>query len=84
MNNQPQSLDESLAILREFQDQLPKEKYDTIESTVRGQAIEELYCDRFDIELMVREARGEISYDEAKKLAIAKINQDLADGRKSE
>lgn len=83
MNNiqQPQSLDESLAILREYQGVLSKEKYDSIESTVRGQAIEELYCDRFDIEMMVKQANGEITYEEGMKLIKERIREDLAHGR---
>jgi len=78
---QPQSLDESLAILREYQGELSKEKYDSIESTVRGQAIEHQYCDRFDIELMVKHANGKVTYDEAKELIKKRIKVDLENAR---
>ena len=74
---QPKNLDESLAILREYEGVLSKDKYDSIESTVRGQAIEHQYCDRFDIELMVKQAKGEITHDEAKELIKARIKQDF-------
>lgn len=77
MPYQPKSLDESLAILREYQGELSTDKYNSIESTVRGQAIEHQYCDRFDIELMVKHANGEVTYDEAKELIKERIQQDL-------
>jgi len=76
-SSQPQSLDESLIILREYQGVLSKDKYDSIESTVRGQAIEHQYCDRFDIEMMVKRANGEITYEEAMQLIKERIKQDL-------
>ena len=64
---QPKSLDESLAILSEYRTTLTPEQYRTIESTVRGQAIEYQYCDREDIDRLVRLTKGEISYEEGKK-----------------
>ena len=67
MPYQPKSLDESLAILREYRAKLTPEQYKSIESTVRGQAIEYQYCDREDIDRLVRLAKGEISYEEGKK-----------------
>lgn len=79
---QPQSLDESLAILREYQSELSKDKYDSIESTIRGQAIEHLYCDRFDIELMVKLAQGEITHSGAKELIKERIQVDLENARR--
>lgn len=81
MPYQPKSLDESLAILREYQGELSKDKYDSIESTIRGQAIEHLYCDRFDIELMVKHAKGKITHDEARELIKERIKVDLEDAR---
>lgn len=79
---QPQSLDESLAILREYQNELSKDKYDSIESTIRGQAIEHLYCDRFDIELMVKLAKGEITHSGAKELIKERVKVDLENARR--
>ncbi len=77
MYYQPKSLNESLAILKEYKETLPKDKYASIESTIRGQAIGHQYCDRFDIELMVKQAKGEITYDEAKELIKKRIRVDL-------
>ena len=77
MYYQPKSLNESLAILKEYKETLPKDKYASIESTIRGQAIGHQYCDRFDIELMVKQAKGEITYDEAKELIKKRIKVDL-------
>lgn len=81
MPYQPKSLGESLAILREYQDELSQDKYASIESTIRGQAIEHLYCDRFDIELLIKQAKGEITYDEAKELVKKRIKIDLENER---
>jgi len=67
MPYQPKSLDESLAILREYRATLTPEQYRSIESTVRGQAIEYQYCDREDIDRLVRLAKGEITHEEGKK-----------------
>lgn len=77
MPYEPKNLDESLAILREYQGELSKDKYDSIESTIRGQAIEHQYCDRFDIELMVKLAKGEITHSRAKELIEERIKQDF-------
>ena len=77
MPYQPKSLNESLAILKEYKDTLSNDKYASIESTIRGQAIGHQYCDRFDIELMVKQAKGEITYDEAKELIKKRIRVDL-------
>ena len=79
--NLDESLDESLTILREYQGTLSKEKYDSIDSTIRGQAIEHQYCDRFDIELMVKRANGEITYEEAMQLIKKRIKVDLENAR---
>jgi len=81
MPYQPKSLDESLTILREYQGELSKDKYDSIESTVRGQAIEYQYCDRFDIEIMVKQAKGEITYEEAMQLIKEHIKVDLTNSK---
>lgn len=67
MPYQPKSLDESLAIPRYIKIVLFADKYASIESTIRGQAIEHLYCDRFDIEMLVKLAKGEVTYEEGKK-----------------
>lgn len=78
---QPRSLDESLMILREYQSELSKDKYDSIESTVRGQAIEYQYCDRFDIELMIKKANGKITYEEGIALIKKRIKVDFENAR---
>lgn len=77
MPYQPKSLSESLAILREYKDTLPHDKYASIESTIRGQAIEHLYCDRFDIEMLVKLAKGEVTHEEGMKLIKERIKEDL-------
>lgn len=82
MPYQPKSLSESLAILREYKDTLPHDKYVSIESTVRGQAIEYQYCDRFDIELMVKLAKGEVTHEEGMKLIKERIKVDLENARR--
>lgn len=76
MPYQPQSLDQSLAILREYQEILTKEKFDTIESIVRGQAIEHMYCDRADIMLLVKRARGELTHEEIMQEIFALIEEE--------
>lgn len=77
MPYQPKSLSESLAILKEYKDTLSHDKYASIESTIRGQAIAHQYCDRFDIELMVKLAKGEVTHEEGMKLIKERIKQDL-------
>ena len=77
MPYQPKSLSESLAILKEYKDTLSQDKYASIESTIRGQAIAHNYCDRFDIELMVKQAKGEVTYEEGIKIVKERIKKDL-------
>lgn len=77
MPYQPKSLSESLAILKEYKETLPNDKYASIESSIRGQAIEHQYCDRFDIEMLVKLAKGEVTYEEGMKLIKARIKKDL-------
>ena len=77
MPYQPKSLSESLAILKEYKDTLSQDKYASIESTIRGQAIAHNYCDRFDIEMLVKLAKGEVTYEEGMKLIKACIKEDL-------
>ena len=83
MPYQPKSLGESLAILREYKDTLPHDKYVSIESTVRGQAIEYQYCDREDIDRLVRLAKGEITYEEGKKEIHESIEKMLEHNRQN-
>ncbi len=73
----PKSLSESLAILNEYKDTLPNDQYASIESTIRGQAIGHQYCDRFDIELMVKQAKGEVTYEKGIKTIKERIKKDL-------
>lgn len=80
---QPKSLDESLAILREYRATLTPEQYKSIESTVRGQAIEYQYCDRFDIEMLVKLAKGEVTYEEGKKEIRESIKKMLEHNRQN-
>lgn len=82
MPYQPKSLSESLAILKEYKDTLPHDKYASIESTIQGQAIENLYCDRFDIEMLVKLAKGEVTYEEGMKLIKEQIKVDLENARR--
>lgn len=77
MPYQPKSLNESLAILKEYKDTLPNDKYASIESTIRGQAIGHHYCDRFDIELLVKQAKSEVSYEKGIKIVKERIKKDL-------
>ena len=77
MPYQPKSLSESLVILKEYKDTLSNDKYASIESTIRGEAIEHLYCDRIDIEMLVKLAKGEVTYEEGMKLIKARIKEDL-------
>ena len=77
MPYQPKSLSESLAILKEYKDTLSNDKYASFESTIRGQAIEHLYCDRFDIEMLVKLAKGEVTYEKGVKIMKERIKKDL-------
>ncbi len=77
MPYQPKSLNESLAILKEYKDTLSNDKYASIESTIRGQSIGHQYCDRFDIELMVKQAKSEVTYEKGIKIVKERIKKDL-------
>lgn len=77
MPYQPKSLNESLEILKEYKDTLSNDKYASIESTIRGQAIEYQYCDRFDIELLVKQAKSEVTYEKGIKTIKERIKKDL-------
>lgn len=77
MPYQPKSLNESLAILKEYKDTLSKDKYASIESTIRGQAIAHQHCDRFDIELLVKQAKSEVTYEKGIKIVKERIKKDL-------
>ncbi len=83
MPYQPKSLNESLAILKEYKDTLSKDKYASIESTIRGPAIEHQYCDREDIDRLVRLAKDEITYAEGKKEIAESIEKMLEHNRRN-
>jgi hypothetical protein len=83
MPYQPKSLSESLAILKEYKDTLTNDKYASIESTIRGQAIAHQYCDREDIDRLVRLAKDEITYAEGKKEIAESIEKMLEHNRRN-
>ena len=83
MPYQPKSLNESLAILKEYKDTLSNDKYASIESTIRGQAIAHHYCDREDIDRLVRLAKDEITYAEGKKEIHKSIEKMLEHNRRN-
>ncbi|HEB7537137.1 TPA: hypothetical protein RZH73_001713, partial [Campylobacter coli] len=47
------SLEESLAILQKYKDDLTKEQYESIKSVICGHAIESIYCNELTIQLLV-------------------------------
>lgn len=48
------SLEESLAILKKYKDDLTKEQYKGIKSVICGHAIESIYCNELTIQLLVK------------------------------
>jgi len=49
----------------------------SIESPIRGQAIAHNYCDRFDIELLIKQAKSEVTYKKGIKTIKERIKKDL-------
>ncbi|MBR2149483.1 MAG: hypothetical protein IJ965_08685 [Campylobacter sp.] len=66
MNKYPEvySLEESLAILDKYKDDLTKEQYRAIKSTICGHAIENMFANERDIINMIKIAKNEKTADE--------------------
>ena len=66
MNKYPEvhSLKESLAILDKYKDDLTKEQYEAIRSTVCGHAIANMFANERDIINMIKIAKNEKTADE--------------------
>ncbi len=58
------SLEESLAILKKYKDDLTKEQYEGIKSVICGHAIESIYCNELTIQLLVKKNVYGLSDDE--------------------
>lgn len=58
------SLEESLAILDKYKNELNKEQYNSINSTIHNFAIESMYANERDILNMIRVQKREITADE--------------------
>ena len=58
------SLKESLAILDKYKNELNKEQYNSINSTIHNFAIESMYANERDILNMIRVQKREITADE--------------------
>ncbi|HEB7537082.1 TPA: hypothetical protein RZH73_001657 [Campylobacter coli] len=58
------SLEESLAILQKYKDDLTKEQYESIKSVICGHAIESIYCNELTIQLLVKKNVYGLSDDE--------------------
>lgn len=66
------SLEESLAILKKYKNEINKDNYDNIVSVISGHAIESIYANERDIVLLVDMAKNNLSTDEAIKRAKAR------------
>lgn len=66
------SLEESLAILKKYKNEINKDNYDSIVSVISGHAIESIYANERDIVLLVDMAKNNLSTDEAIKRAKAR------------
>ncbi len=64
-NKEPQSYQECIAVLDEYRDKLDDKQYEIVASSIGNHAIDEMYCDRDDIDRMVRAVRGEITEEQA-------------------
>ncbi|CUU91006.1 Uncharacterised protein [Campylobacter hyointestinalis subsp. hyointestinalis] len=58
------SLEESLSILKKYKDDLTKEQYDGIKSTICGHAIENMFANEKDVIDMIKIAKNEANADE--------------------
>ena len=66
------SLEESLAILKKYKNEINKDNYDSIVSVISGHAIESIYANERDIVLLVDMTKNNLSTDEAIKRAKAR------------
>lgn len=66
------SLEESLAILKKYKNEINKDNYDSIVSVISGHAIESIYANERDIVLLVDMAKNNLSTNEAIKRAKAR------------
>ena len=66
MNKYPEvySLEESLAILDKYKDDLTKKQYEAIRSTICGHAIENMFANERNIIDMIKIAKNEKTADE--------------------
>ncbi|ASI88289.1 TPA: hypothetical protein R4558_001634 [Campylobacter jejuni] len=58
------SLEESLAILKKYKDDLTKEQYEGIKSVICGHAIEDMFANEKDVIDMIKIAKDEANADE--------------------
>ncbi|WP_291950019.1 hypothetical protein [Campylobacter sp.] len=58
------SLEESLAILKKYKDDLTKKDYEDIKSTICGHAIEDIFANEKDIIMLVKMSVYNLSADE--------------------
>ncbi|EAK7633447.1 hypothetical protein E7O66_09325 [Campylobacter coli] len=58
------SLEESLAILKKYKDDVNKEDYEGIKSVISNHAIENIYMNELDIIAMIKQSALKLSADE--------------------
>ncbi|HDX6281803.1 TPA: hypothetical protein RPW02_001740 [Campylobacter fetus subsp. venerealis] len=58
------SLEESLAILKKYKDDVSKKDYEEIKSTICGHAIENMFANEKDVIDMIKIAKNEANADE--------------------
>ncbi|MCE7204781.1 MULTISPECIES: hypothetical protein [Campylobacter] len=58
------SLEESLAILKKYKDDVSKKDYEEIKSTICGHAIEDIFANEEDIIMLVKMSAYNLSSDE--------------------
>ncbi|EHM1375693.1 hypothetical protein KFS39_001869 [Campylobacter jejuni] len=58
------SLEESLAILKKYKDDVSKEDYEGIKSVISNHAIESIYMNELDIIAMIKQSALKLSADE--------------------
>lgn len=58
------SLEESLAILKKYKDDVNKEDYEGIKSVISNHAIESIYMNELDIIAMIKQSALKLSADE--------------------
>lgn len=62
------SLEESLAILKKYKGELTREQYESVNSTIRGFAIEDMYLNERDIKDLVAIHNGADAEELIKKV----------------